>query len=286
MPMDEVRDSRFVASIRCVSEFVEKEEQLDRLVHLTIRGLSYVERQPALLRVLYEEDPAKAADLESADAAATIATSESDNDYPLLHAQAVISLWSALEASIRSLFATLMKEHDPARDIPALRKVKVHLATYEALEELERYLYVLDLLEEAMGTRRKPGANRFDELFVEFGMPGATQPAVVQCLLELYHVRNVLVHRHGRADRRFLKDCPWVGLTEGTELLISHRLYHHYTAGVDAYMSDLSNRVRRYFGLEPFEHKPDCTPEMRQFVHEAKWLAERSKSGRTSNAPH
>jgi hypothetical protein len=151
------------ACIRCLDEFADKDDQLDQLVHLTIRGLSYVERQPELLRILNKDDPSKAADLERADAAAKVAKNEAQDDYPLLHAQAVMSLWASLEASVRTLLATLMRVHGPAREVQALRKVKVHLATYEALEELERSLYVLDLLEETIGTRRRPGAGRFDD---------------------------------------------------------------------------------------------------------------------------
>jgi hypothetical protein len=284
-PKLEAKDLALSECMRCLGEFANKDDQLDQLVHLTIRGLSYVERQPELLRILNKDDPSKAADLERADAAAKVAKNEASDDYPLLHAQAVMSLWASLEASVRTLLATLMRVHGPARDVQALKKVKVHLATYEALEELERSLYVLDLLEETIGTRRRPGAGRFDDLCAAFGMTVTTPAPVVQCLLEFYHVRNVLMHRHGRVDRRFLKDCPWLSLTEGTELLVSHRLYHHYSAALNRYMGELTNRIRAYFGLPPFEHRVDCTPEMREFEHDARLLSERSQRGRVVGEP-
>jgi hypothetical protein len=258
----------------CLLEFGEKDDQLGRLVHLTIRGLSFVERQPDLLRALWERDPEKAADLEEADGAARLAKSEAENDYPLLHAQAVISLWSFLEASVRMLFATLMMKDSRALLVPALRKVKVNLATYEGLEEIDKYLYVLDLLEEGMGTRRRPGASRFDDLFAAFEMDAATPPDVVRCLLELYHVRNVLVHRHGRVDRRLLEDCPWLALLEGSELLISHKAYHQYSSALNVYMFYLTNRVLAHFGEVPLAHKPGCAEEKGHFVHNGKHLLE------------
>lgn len=261
-------DAAYRAAAQTLLEFDSKETALDRLVHLTMFGIRQVEYHPKLVEALIvgEPDEDEADRLASARAQGALARTELENDFPLLHAQAVTTLWSALEASIRNLFASLLQHVPKTRETEAYSRIRVRVADYESLQDFEKHLYLVDAFEETLGTRRATGLERFEILFRAFGMSSEIEGDVVTCLLELYHLRNVIVHRHSKVDRRLLVDCSWIRQAEGEELQISHAQYHQYRTAISIYIFEVVNRLRRYFEMEPIEHEPDCACRNHTFV--------------------
>jgi hypothetical protein len=248
--------------MRFLLEFDDREQALDDLVNLTIAGIRQVEYFPRLLEALPNEDRAEGTPLHERLAAARrqseLAGGELAQDFPLLHAQATSTLWGALEAVLRNLFACLLRRLNRARPIEAFKKVRVLVAEFESLQGLERQLYLLDGLEEALATKRGSGIERFEILFRAFGMSSAIDSDVGTCLLELYHFRNVLVNRLGRVDGRLLAECPWRDLEKGSEVRISHAQYSQYKVALSLYLFAIVNRVSTYFGAGPSEHADLC----------------------------
>ena len=69
-------------------------------------------------------------------------------------------------------------------------------------------------------------------------------------LIELNQVRNVLVHRGGKADRRFNDACPWLGKAVGDPVTITHAAFVKYFESVSSYTVELIARVGVRFGVD------------------------------------
>ena len=60
--------------------------------------------------------------------------------------------------------------------------------------------------------------------------------------MELSAVRNVIAHRLGIADRRFLEACPWFNVELGDEVVVDGSKYSQYRAAVNAYAINVIER--------------------------------------------
>ena len=88
--------------------FLEHIQEIGRLLHLSMRGISSLRARPQVEEVLAQADkfmakyggveqPSREGRLQKAQEEAHLAQTEVDNDFPQLHAQAVIAGWGALE---------------------------------------------------------------------------------------------------------------------------------------------------------------------------------------------
>ncbi|MBK5260442.1 MAG: hypothetical protein JJE51_12695 [Thermoanaerobaculia bacterium] len=187
-----------------------------------------------------------------------MASVEEASDYPLLHAQAVILLWTGLEALVRDFLATWLENVEASRTIEPLRRTKVRLGELESLSGREKYLFMIDSLEETLGSRRSAGIERFEVLFRALGMSSPIPAEVTQPLFELANVRHVLVHRRGIVDRKFAELLPQLSYRPEDELKIDHAIYHRFYDAVDLYVHELIQRTRLHFGGERSGHRRDC----------------------------
>ena len=237
-------------------DFLNHVEKLWEMLHLTMRGISELRGIPNFLEVVQklsteDSDTEHAGSrLERAKKEAKLAETEVANGFPLLHAQASIALWGALESLIRTFFSTWIRDQPQARDVEELKRVKIRWAEYEALSVEDRSFYLIDLLEESMGTRRAQGIGRFEALFRIFGLSSEVDESIKKNLFELYHIRNVLVHRRGIADWRIVQSCPWLGLTIGSPVIVKHNQYGRYYDAAIRYVMELLQRNRIHVGLE------------------------------------
>ncbi len=187
--------------------------------------------------------------LERAESDRALAQREVDNDFPLLHEQATIALWSSLEALVRSFAAEWLAHIPSAWQCDAIKKLRVKIGDYEALEPAERCLWIVDLVDQEVSGPLRSGVTRFESLLQPFGLSGDVDPICQKNLFELSQVRHVLVHRDGIVDRRLVEACPWLGLAVGEPLLVSHKMWHRYSEALGAYVLELIQRVRVHFGF-------------------------------------
>src|SRR3972149_9971838 len=116
-----------------------------------------------------------------------------------------------------------------------------------------RCYYSTERLEQELESRNRRGVARLGALLQPFGLAGAVPEDTERILLELYHVRNVLVHRRGVADRKLVQAWPWLGLAPGDQVRVTHEQYARYHGAVAAYALELIVRVAGRFGFEPAE---------------------------------
>jgi hypothetical protein len=234
-----------------------------RLLELSMRGISVLRAMPQALQAIDEARPPSdikgaEARLQAAQRRAEFAEAEVDAGFPLLHAHAAISLWGDLENALRTFLASWLMNEPNARNVEPLRRLKVCLGEYESMDPEERCYYIVDRLEQELESRNRRGVDRFESLLEPFGLAGPLDKNLKRELLELYHVRNVLVHRRGLADRKLVQACPWLHLSSGEQVIITHECYLKYHRAVAAYVVELTVRVAARFGFSRSEliHEP------------------------------
>lgn len=167
------------------------------------------------------------------------------DDYSLLYAYATVGLWSALEACIGDYLVGLILNNPRIRKLEQFGKVRISLAEFELLSEEERSRYLLDELERDVRSFHQPGIARFETIFQILGLAGKVDelvkrkiyPSTTRNLLELFYVRNLIVHRDGIVDRKFLKACPWLKLKAGRKLKIHDEDYWRYLMAANKYIA-------------------------------------------------
>jgi hypothetical protein len=232
----------------------------DDLLHMLREATFFIQARPLLIEQMRSELGSEQADreLDQAQYNSRIAVDESQAGHPLLHAQAVILLWGGLEALLSDFLGTWLSRRPEARSLEAVRSLKIGFGEYESFHEEERGAYLLERLEERLGSKRAGGVERFEVLFRLFGMSSEVPKQVAKDLLELSAVRNLLVHRRGIVDSRFENQCPWTSASPGAQLAVSHDDYHRYFDAVDLYVFEVTQRLLVHHGFQRSGHKPTC----------------------------
>jgi hypothetical protein len=227
-------------------------ERLHQVLHLSMQGISMVRSVPNAIRILAEvdgklEEEETTSQLKRAHAAAELAHREVEGGFPLLHAQASISLWAALEATIKTFLAKWLFQQPEAIQAKQLQNLKVHLGQYESLDRQDRCDYTVELLERDLEAPLKHGVDRFESLLQVIELSGPVEEEHKKTLFELQQVRNVLMHRRGIADKKLATACPWLKIEVGKPITLDHQAYGRYAKAVDGYLAILIRRATKFF---------------------------------------
>lgn len=234
--------------------FLEQTDRLAQVVHLSQAGISMMRGVPravevlANVRGLSDKEETKAR-IERSTREAALAERELATDFPLVHAQAVVTVWSYLEALSRSFVSEWIKNQPSALSVTEVARIKIRLAEYQLLSSDERYLYLFDQLEQELATNLRVGVTRFEALLAPFGLSGPVPEHLSRSIFELGQVRNAIVHRGGSVDRRLATACPWLNFQPGDQMQISSAMLWSYFNAVHEYVTILIKRVGTYFGV-------------------------------------
>ena len=234
-------------------QFLDYVKELTRLVEMSSRGIVALTGIPYLAQSVVERG---ATDIEEVRSLLTMgreqadfAQREADNDFPLLHAQALVSLWGGLESLIRFFLVEWLKNEPRAMRADDVQKLRVRLGEYEGLDDDEKAWYILDLLEREIKAPYKLGVSRFESLLCIFGLSGQVDPTDGKNLFTLCQLRNVIVHRRGIADRKLVECCPYLSLELGDPALISKADYDKYRGSVISYVDKVLDRIEDFYRL-------------------------------------
>lgn len=244
-------------------QFLDQHERLTQVLHLSIAGIAMVRGRHQAIKVLAEIDGSLADSeqkLKRAEREKELAQREVDSDFPLLHEQATIALWSSLEALVRSFVAHWLANTPEAWAVESVKKLRVKIGDYEPLGLFDRCLWITDLVDQEVSGPLRNGVKRFESLLEPFGLSGRVEAECQKTLFELSQVRHVLVHRRGIADPKFISACPWLNLKSGDEIRVSHGMWIDYSNATGAYVLELIQRTRSHFGLGRYESAPEASP--------------------------
>lgn len=238
------------------SDVLELFQELNDVLAISKQGIRSLQGMPGIVKALEEYDAGSDEELtdeakskiENAERLAKLAKREAEADFPLLNSQATVSIWGYLEGAIRNFLVSWMHNQPGVRKIPEIAKLKIRLMEYEELDETEKSYYLLDLLNSDIGGSYKRGVNKFEDVFRVFGLSGPVEDEVKQGLYELYEIRNVIVHRHSKADTKLLEACPWLKFKLGEKIVITEAMFRKYEKAVAEYITEVLDRVFHQFG--------------------------------------
>jgi hypothetical protein len=240
--------ARHVATV-ALKRYIDYYEESGRLLHLSMQGIGVLRGIPQIAESLAaietaatQDDDGLPADypeatktrIERAKEHAAFAEQECSLGFPLLHSHTLVGVWGAFEAAIEDTLVDLLIHNDALLQSPAFSKVKIPLAEFEGLEKDERMRFLISEIDRTHGGGKR-GVERFEILLDPFGLSGAVEPQTKNLIWEMHHVRNVIVHRAGIADRRLVTACLQMGLKVGETVKITHEALNKYSIALSNY---------------------------------------------------
>jgi hypothetical protein len=216
-----------------------------RLIELTQKTLEAIKRPS-----LFTSDEELREHVDKAKKLENFARSQATSGFPYLFSLAIIRCWSIIEVAVDDLVLALLARPDHIPPDGILSEIKGPLLPFLNASLDERAELMAIALKQKLATALKPGAARFEELLGPFGLAGTIDDSVKRLLFELSAVRNVLVHKNGVADKRFVEACPWINCKQGVKISPSYSHFHMYLFASGWYVNEVSLRTRRKFQLE------------------------------------
>jgi hypothetical protein len=233
-----------------VQLFLDSWKSNFRLLHLSMRGMRLLTGMPGVFETLIQaSDPTEqerlTSDLAEAKEEAELAEHECTTGFPLLHAHALVAMWAALEAAIEDLLVGILLHEPDMLTKDAVARVRVPLAEFESRDKEERMRFLVAELGRNLG--RKNGVDAFEGLLQCFDLSGDVEDEDRKLIWQMHHLRNVLVHRASRADRRLVEACPWLQLHINQNVTISHAMLGQCAQALCRYVLVITHRLdKRY----------------------------------------
>jgi hypothetical protein len=236
-----------------MQKFSDDIEELHRLQRLCVAGVGALRAMPGVVRTLINspEDDAATNEqrLESAKKAADLATRECDKDFPLLRALVAVAVWSHLEGHFKSLLAYCV-QHELPKNHKLLSKIKVKVSEWVQLDDDDKPAFLLSKIEQTLSSPQKAGVGRFESVLEACGLSGSVPPNLRRDVLELSAIRNSLVHCNRIADRRLVKQCPWLEISAGQPLHITQPMLDRYFSAAIGYVCVVHARIADRYGVD------------------------------------
>jgi hypothetical protein len=219
--------------------FVDYVQETDRLLEITTRAFLLTTGLGRLAKVL-NKDEKTVADFEKTE---RLAAEEVKNGFPLLYAHSVVALWSALEAAIPRFCVDWLMCFPHFLEGKSFAKVS--LAASSAILEDKRTIMeeVVQMLDQVTHSPLRAGVGRFDLLLAAVGISITHDEDRRRTLFELSKVRNVVVHQAGKADKKFVSECPWMNIAPGRPVVIDEERFRGYVRAALGYSADIAEKA-------------------------------------------
>ena len=130
------------------------------------------------------------------------------------------------------------------RSSELLRKVKGSVVDFACLDDRQKVMFLLDEISSGTTSKKKRGIDGLEEMLDALGCGGTLDADMRRSLIELGAARNVIVHGHGRVDRRFAEQCPWWPAAEDHRLRLSNRRLGLYRMALIYYSHVVGARMQ------------------------------------------
>jgi hypothetical protein len=254
--------------------FVDRVQRLAEMIDLTEAGAHALVKVPALMQNMVDTEPLIAnsvikgehdeeflasikqisAALGTARRRGELAQREVAENFPVLKAQAVISLWTYLEATMRRIVLDCIATKE-GRAVKEVAELRVPLGDYESLDEESRHELIFELFEKNCAAGLMNGVKRFEVLLQPFGLGGKFFKDWQKDIYELGQVRNVLLHRGGVVDRRFRKACPWRAESVGQHVITSDEDWRRFVEATNEFLLEILIRDQQRNGRDMTKSK-------------------------------
>jgi hypothetical protein len=185
-----------------------------------------------------------------AKARAERAQREVSNGFPVLHSQHVVSIWSAIECFVEDVLVAWVANDPEFMQSERIQKIKIPLADFDRISESERKYFLISELQRDQSFSRRNEIEKFELLLALAGLSGNIEAEIKRDLIELGHVRNVLLHRRGIADAKFVQACQWVKVRVGAHVQINSTTVERFVFAAVSYAESMRNRMEAYFEID------------------------------------
>lgn len=183
--------------------------------------------------------------------AAEVARASIEDDFALLRNNALMGAWGALEACVDDIAINWLAETSGACADVAISTLKVLLGDYLALSDDARWPWLLDQIKRAKASTLKAGVGQFESLLGAVSLGGEVDPDLRRALLYTKAMRNVIAHKGGRVDAKFVADCPGFMVAEGARLSITGSQFMAAISAMVVYVEVVHERSRTAAGRTP-----------------------------------
>lgn len=150
--------------------------------------------------------------------------------FAFLHSLAAFRLWAILETAVEDWLSELLQKHAELRIQPAFASLEGRLVEFVAMSMQEQTKILIGGQKQRLASSLKKGVGRFEALLSTVSLGGTVPALPRRIILELAEVRNVVAHKNGRADSRFMNQCPWFGAQNNSRLTVTHQHFQRYVA--------------------------------------------------------
>lgn len=234
---------------RAFKRALRRFEETIQTLGLAMNAISRVKAMPQLFEALtnynaarfnQEPDPEQ---LRRIGELANVAYGEEKRGFPLLHAQATVTIWSIIETAVDDFSVDWILLHKDILLGKRLGKLTVPLHRFVALTEEERVRLVVEKLKQELGLEFSSGIGHFEPLLGFLGFGGGFDDDCRRYLVELGEVRNCIVHRGGMVDRKLMEACPWLEVMTNQQLNVSHGMFGNYSSATSKYLAEVICRI-------------------------------------------
>lgn len=253
--------TRLAILVEPFEQLIRNVEEVHKLLRWSMQGIAVRQTFPQALRAIAkahgkEEESDSKRRIEAAEADAAAVAEEVAAGFPLLHAQSTVTLWTVLELAIQEYVVRWLETEPEVTRIRPISQAKITLGEYLEVAETERARFLAELLDRNTDSRLRPGLGRFEPALSAFGIHAEVDEAVRRDILELQSIRNLLVHRHGVVDRRFVGRCPWLERKVGEQLRVPHGDFKRYSNAVMSYVTAVMYATGDAFGRDLRSDRP------------------------------
>lgn len=150
-----------------------------------------------------------------------LARCEKENDFRLLHALFLISLWGVMETVVDDFVVGWIARRPEDLAVALDKPIRLPPASVLRSNARARAEAVFEGLRRASDRPAGTGTARFENSLGLVGLSGPVPPLIADVLYEMHRIRNVYAHCAGVADTRFLEDCSWFDIKVGQPVPIT-----------------------------------------------------------------
>ncbi|AZC62628.1 hypothetical protein [Pseudomonas chlororaphis] len=169
---------------------------------------------------------------------------------PYLHSLCAVRLWALTEAMVDELVVHSLLTPSECFDQALLSRLKGPLIEFRSASPDEQAEFLAETLKQLVDAPLKLGAGKFEALLAPVGLGGEIQEGVRRTLYELSQIRNIIVHKSGKADRRIVEACPWLNYKKGDTVHVTFKMFECYRLAVYWYIVAIRGRVDSRDGIK------------------------------------
>ena len=129
-----------------------------------------------------------------------------------------------------------------------MSEVKLTVGDYQSLSKDERLRHIVVELQRSTKADLKRGIGQFSALLNAVGLDWGPNDDVRDALYYHHQLRNLIAHRGGVADRRFVEVCPTLGYPVGERVIIKPNTFTYLRYIAALYAVGLRNRCAELDG--------------------------------------